>query len=108
MSSANHANEITRAIDDHGKEVHYVSAKYTHVEGIGLSEACERALERNGSPTAERQTNLRGHGDRGSGAAHAAKLMRNWQVWKCQRRQHGRAENRSVGSHVRQELYGQP
>src|SRR5947209_9326883 len=81
MPSANHANEIARSINDHGKEVHYVSAKYGHVEGIGLSEAGERTLERNGSATTERQTNVRGHGDRGSGAANAAKLMSNRQVW---------------------------
>ena len=34
------------------------------------------------APGAERQTNVRGHGNSGSGAAHAGKLMRKRQVGK--------------------------
>jgi len=107
MSLANHAHDISGAIDDHGKEVHNIAAEHAHVEGLGLSEAGEGSLESDGGSAAKRQTNVRGNGHRGNYAAHAAKLMRSRQVWKAQCRQNRCGENRSVCSHIHEQLHGQ-
>jgi hypothetical protein len=56
MSLPDHANGVAGAINDNGKEVHDVPAKYTHIKRFGIRETSERPLKLDGGSTSDRQS----------------------------------------------------
>src|ERR1017187_5880510 len=49
MIAAEQADHVLRAIDDDGKEIGEIAAEDAHVEGGGIGDGGELAVERNGS-----------------------------------------------------------